>query len=451
MGTFELHLPDIGEGIAEAELVTWLVGVGDQVRVDDPVAEVMTDKATVDLPSPVDGTVAWLAVEAGHRIAVGAPVMRFDVEGDDGASVEPAVSVAASTGTSTKPASAPPQPEPDPVAAMVAARFPATRAAGIQPVAPSPTASDPAQSPRYQPARVVTGPSGRVLATPAVRRRAAEAGVDLRLLRGTGPAGRVEHGDLDRFLDGATAVPSAGPAGPTADTAVTDIPVTGVRRVIAENMAEAAAHIPHITYVEEVDVTELERLRQHLNERRADANQKLTPLAFVVRAMVVAVADQPGVNARFDDNAMVVHRFGAVHVGIATQTPKGLMVPVLRHAETRDVWDCAQEIHRLSTATREGSIERPELSGSTITVTSLGALGGLVTTPIINRPEVAVVGVNKMQVRPVWDGGGFTPRTMMNLSSSFDHRIIDGWDAAVFVGRVKELLEQPALLFMGGR
>lgn len=456
MGTFELRLPDIGEGIAEAELVTWLVGVGDHVRVDDPVAEVMTDKATVDLPSPVDGTVAWLAVEAGHRIAVGAPVMRFDVEGDDGPSAEPAASVAASAGTSAKPASALPQPGPDPAAAVAAAAVaaagsPATGAAGARPAAPSPTASDPAQPPRRQPARVVTGPSGRALAAPAVRRRAAEAGVDLRLVRGTGPAGRVEHGDLDRFLDGATAVPPAGPAEPIADTAVTDVPVTGVRRVIAENMAEAAAHIPHITYVEEVDVTELERLRQHLNERRADGDRKLTPLAFVVRALVAAIADQPGVNARFDDDAMVVHRFGAVHVGIATQTPKGLMVPVLRHAEARGVWDCAREIHRLSTAAREGTIERSELSGSTITVTSLGALGGLITTPIINRPEVAVVGVNKMQVRPVWDGGGFTPRTTMNLSSSFDHRIIDGWDAAVFVGRVKELLEQPALMFMGGR
>lgn len=448
MGTFELRLPDIGEGIAEAELVTWLVDIGDQVRVDDPVAEVMTDKATVDLPSPVDGTVAWLAVDAGQRIAVGAPVMRFDVDGGDGTSAEPDASVAVSASTGARPASVLAEPEPDPAAATAAAGSPATGAVGARPVASSPTASDPAQPPRNQPARVVTGPSGRVLAAPAVRRRAAEAGVDLRLVRGTGPAGRVEHGDLDRFLDGTTTVLSTGPI---ADRAVTDVPVTGVRRVIAENMAEAAAHIPHITYVEEVDVTELERLRQHLNEGRADGDRKLTPLAFVVQALVAAVADHPGVNARFDDDTMVVHRFGAVHVGIATQTPKGLMVPVLRHAETRDVWDCAREIHRLSTAAREGNIERSELSGSTITVTSLGAIGGLITTPIINRPEVAVIGVNKMQVRPVWDGAGFTPRTTMNLSSSFDHRIIDGWDAAVFVGRVKELLEQPALLFMGGR
>lgn len=448
MGTFVLRLPDIGEGIAEAELVTWLVGVGDHVRVDDPVAEVMTDKATVDLPSPVDGTVAWLAVDEGNRVAVGAPVMQFNIEGDDDASTEPATSGGSSAITRAKTASAIPQPQPDP-ADVAAGGSPVAGVAGAVPPTPPPTASDPALLPGRQPARVVTGPNGRALAAPAVRRRAVEAGVDLRLVRGSGPAGRIQHGDLDRFLDDATAVLPAVAARPTADTTVTDVPVTGIRRVIAENMADTVTHIPHITYVEEVDVTELERLRQHLNDRRADSDQKLTPLAFVVRALVVAIADHPEVNARFDDDTMVVHRFGAVHVGIATQTPRGLMVPVLHHAEARDVWECAQEIHRLSTAARNGTIERCELSGSTITITSLGTLGGLVTTPIINRPEVAIVGVNKMHVSPVWDGAMFTPRTMMNLSSSFDHRIIDGWDAAVFVGQVKELIEQPALMFTG--
>ncbi|MDA8280443.1 MAG: dihydrolipoamide acetyltransferase family protein [Actinomycetota bacterium] len=455
MGTFELRLPDIGEGIAEAELVTWLVGVGDHVRVDDPVAEVMTDKATVDLPSPVDGTVAWLAVEEGIRIAVGAPVMRFDIEGAGNAPAEPAapdVSALHGMVDDTTASTHPPSPLPDHTDAVPApGGFPAHLTPGAQPPTPPAAASDRAPALKSRPPLLVTAPSSRPLAAPAVRRRAAEAGVDLRMVRGSGPAGRIEHSDLDRFHDRTTSSVPTGPAIPTMHASTTDVAVTGVRRVIAENMTEAARRIPHITYVEEVDVTELERLRQHMNDRRADGSPKLTPLAFIVRALVAAVADHPDVNARFDDDEMVVHRFGAVHVGIATQTPKGLIVPVLRHAEARDVWDCAAEIHRLSIAARGRSVERSDLSGSTITITSLGALGGVITTPIINRPEVTIVGINKMQVRPVWDGSGFTPRTMMNLSSSFDHRIIDGWDAAVFIGRIKELVEQPALMFMGRR
>lgn len=454
MGTFELRLPDIGEGIAEAELVTWIVGVGDYVRVDDPVAEVMTDKATVVLPSPVDGTVAWLAVEEGNRIAVGAPMMRFDAEGVGDALVEPAApdeSAPHDTANRKTAPTHPPSRQPDYADAVpVPEGSPAHLVPGAQPPTPPPATSDPATALEPRSSRLVTGPNGRPLAAPSVRRRAAEAGVDLRLVRGRGPGGRIEHGDLDCFLDGATSSLPTGLA-TTTHASTTDIPITGVRRVIAENMAEAARLIPHITYVEEVDVTEFERLRQHMNDWRAAGSPKLTPLAFIVRALVTAIADHPGVNARFDDDAMVVHRSSAVHVGIATQTPKGLMVPVLHHAEARDVWDCADEIHRLSTAARDGSVERSDLSGSTITITSLGALGGVITTPIINRPEVAILGINKMQVRPVWDGSGFTPRTMMNLSSSFDHRIIDGWDAAVFVGRIKELIEQPALMFVEKR
>lgn len=461
MGTYELRLPDIGEGVAEAELVTWLVGLGDRVRVDDPVAEVMTDKATVELPSPVDGTVAWLAVEEGHRVAVGAPVMRFEVASSDRAIGTAGASTGAALGafdTTSVPTTRPLR-SAQPVEGMdvdgITSPGPARSALGPMSDAgdmSAEAAREGTAPPSLHTTVFVTGPGGRPLAAPAVRRRAVEAGVDLRLVRGSGPAGRIEHGDLDRYVDGATAAAPAGPAPATAtaNTTITDVPVTGVRRAIAQNMAQAAKRIPHITYVEEVDVTELERLRSYLNGRRSDDRCKLTPLVFVVRALVTAIAEHPAVNARFDDDAMIVQRFGGVHVGIATQTPKGLVVPVVRHAEARDVWDCAGEIRRLATAARQGTIGHSELSGSTITVTSLGVLGGIATTPIINRPEVAIVGVNKMQVRPVWDGSGFAPRTMVNLSSSFDHRIIDGWDAAAFVGRVKQLMEQPALMFMEG-
>lgn len=456
MGIFELRLPDIGEGVAEAELVRWLVGPGDRVRVDDPVAEVMTDKATVELPSPVNGSVAWLAVEEGHRVAVGAPVIRFEVDASHSEPEPAAASTGPARGAPGINSMPPTRPLPSP-------RFPeGVGGDGGSVGSPPPRAPEPvpgADSVSAEAAREdtapstapVVGPGSRPLAAPAVRRRAAEAGVDLRLLRGSGPAGRIEHDDLDRYLDAAAATAPAAATASTANTTVTDVPVTGIRRVIAENMADAATRIPHITYVEEVDVTDLERLRAHLNGRRLDSRCKLTPLAFVVRALVTAIADHPAVNARFDDDAMVVHRFGGVHVGIATQTPKGLVVPVLRHAEARDVWECAEEILRLATAARQGTVERSELSGSTITISSLGALGGIITTPIINRPEVAIVGVNKMQVRPVWDGSRFIPRTMVNLSSAFDHRIIDGWDAAAFISRVKECMEQPALMFMEGR
>lgn len=456
MSTFELRLPDIGEGIVEAELVTWLVRVGDHVRIDDPVAEVMTDKATVELPSPVDGTVAWLAVEEGHRIAVGAPVLRFEVEGSDDILDEPLMPAKSAVPGVTarepaRPVSSSHQHDPSDItltqASSAASREVAPQAGTWPPVTP-PLASSSTPQPNLVPRELATGPSGRALAAPAVRRRAAEMGVDIRLVKGSGPAGRIEHGDLDRFIDGASEAGSASAVVRSADTTVTDVSVSGLRRVIAQNMAEAASRIPHITYVEEVDVTELERLRQHLNDRRPDDRGKLTPLAFVVRALVTAISDYPEVNARFDDEVNVAHRFGGVHVGIATQTPRGLMVPVLRHAEARDISNSAEEIRRLSMAARNGTIEPSELSGSTITITSLGALGGVITTPIINRPEVAIIGVNKMEVRPVWQGNAFTPRTMMNLSSSFDHRIIDGWDAAVFIARLKELLELPALMFM---
>jgi 2-oxoisovalerate dehydrogenase E2 component (dihydrolipoyl transacylase) len=285
------------------------------------------------------------------------------------------------------------------------------------------------------------------LASPAVRLRAREAGIDLRQVRGTGPAGRIGHEDIDAFM---AAGPRAAPAAATKrDMSVTEVKVVGLRRRIAEKMTLAKSRIPHITYVEEVDVTDLEHLRGKLNrEKQEEAKPKLTLLPFLVRAIVKAVAEQPGINANFDDEAGIVHRHGGVHVGIAAQTPSGLMVPVLHHAEARDIFECAAEIARLTEAARAGTARREELSGSTITITSLGAIGGIVTTPVINHPEVAIVGVNKIAVRPHWDGSQFVPRRMMNLSCGFDHRVVDGWDAAIFVQRLKALLETPALIFV---
>ncbi|MDN2568523.1 2-oxo acid dehydrogenase subunit E2, partial [Aquibium sp. A9E412] len=282
-----------------------------------------------------------------------------------------------------------------------------------------------------------------------VRLRAREAGVDLRRMPGSGPAGRITHDDLDAFLKSGGAPAGAGRAR-LPDTSVEEVPVRGLRRRIAERMALAAARIPHITYVEEVDVTALEELRARLNAGERPDRPRLTVMPFLMLAMVRAIAEHPHLNARYDDEANIVHRHGGVHIGMAAQTASGLMVPVVRHVEARDLWDCAAEVNRLAEAARAGTATREELSGSTITVTSLGPLGGIVTTPVINHPEVAIVGVNKIVTRPVWQDGGFVPRRMMNLSSSFDHRIIDGWDAAVFVQRIKALLETPATIFLEG-
>jgi 2-oxoisovalerate dehydrogenase E2 component (dihydrolipoyl transacylase) len=282
-----------------------------------------------------------------------------------------------------------------------------------------------------------------------VRLRAKESGIDLRQVIGTGPAGRITHEDLDLFISrGAEPVPAQ--IGLVRKTAVEEIKVTGLRRRIAEKMSLSTSRIPHITYVEEVDMTALEDLRATMNRDRKPEQPKLTVLPFLMRALIKTVAEQPGVNATFDDHAGIIHRHAAVHIGIATQTPAGLTVPVVRHAEARTIWDCAAELNRLAEAARTGTATRDELTGSTITISSLGALGGIASTPVINHPEVAIVGVNKMATRPVWDGAQFVPRKIMNLSSSFDHRVIDGWDAATFVQRLKTLLETPALIFVEG-
>ncbi len=409
MGEFVIKMPDVGEGVAEAELVEWHVKTGDPVREDMVIAAVMTDKATVEIPSPVNGTVTWLAGEVGDRIAVKAPLVRIETAG---AAVEP------------EPAAVPQPPSAEPVKAEVPK--------------PAPKAVAPTATPVEKP-----------LAAPSVRLFARESGVDLRQVQGSGPAGRILREDVEQYLNQGAA-PASVRSGLAKKTATEEIKLTGLRRRIAEKMVLSTSRIPHITYVEEVDMTALEELRATMNADRKAEHPKLTILPFLMRALVKAISGQPDVNATFDDDAGIITRHSAVHIGIATQTPAGLTVPVVRHAEARGIFDCAVEMNRLAEAARSGTATRDELSGSTITISSLGALGGIVSTPVINHPEVAIIGVNKIATRPVWDGTQFVPRKMMNLSSSFDHRIIDGWDAATFVQRIRTLLETPALIFIEG-
>jgi 2-oxoisovalerate dehydrogenase E2 component (dihydrolipoyl transacylase) len=405
MAEFVIKMPDVGEGVAEAELVEWHVKPGDPVQEDMVLAAVMTDKATVEIPSPVAGTVVWLAAEVGDIVAVKAPLLRLEVGGDADAEMAPAV--VAKVPESAKP----------------------NKQAAAASLAAAPTRD---HKPR---------------ASPAVRRQAQDKGIDLRQVHGSGPAERITHEDLDLFLS-AGASSTSTPSGLLRKTAIEEIRITGLRRKIAEKMSIATSRIPHITYVEEVDVTDLEDLRATMNKERKPDQPKLTILPFLMRAMVKTIAEQPGVNATFDDATATITRYGAVHIGIATKTPAGLTVPVVRHAEARGIWDCAAEVARLAEAARTASAQRDELTGSTITITSLGALGGIASTPVINHPEVAIIGVNKIAVRPQWDGSQFAPRKMMNLSSSFDHRVVDGWDAATFIQRIKTLLETPALIFI---
>ncbi|MEQ8400656.1 MAG: dihydrolipoamide acetyltransferase family protein [Roseitalea porphyridii] len=427
MGVYTIVLPDVGEGIAEAELVEWNVAVGDTVREDDVLGTVMTDKAAVEVPSTVTGRVVWLAGEPGDTLAIGSKFIQLDVDGqgndasagDGMASAEPAAE------------------EPRTVAGTV----PAMPSDPSTPVRPDSSSPDPEEF--LQRTSVA---QRKPIASPAVRKRAREAGVDLRQVTGSGPAGRIGHDDLDAFIAGGGR-PVAG-GGRQAATGTTTRKVVGMRRRIAEKMALSKSRIPHITIVEEVDVTALEALRAQLNAQHAEDRGKLTVLPFIATALVRGIQSHPGMNARFDDEAGEVEEHAAVHIGIATQTEAGLAVPVVNHAEARSLWDLAAEIDRLATTTRDGKATRDELTGSTITITSLGPLGAIATTPIINHPEVAIVGVNKMAMRPIWDGAAFQPRMMMNLSCSFDHRVIDGWDAATFVRTLKTHLETPALLFL---
>ncbi len=429
-GNYVFKLPDVGEGTAEAELVAWHVAVGDAVAEDQLLAEIMTDKATVELTSPVAGRVSALHGTAGQQVPVGGPLVSFDVEG--------AGNVAAS---------APPS-KPAPQASV-----PPEGGKTPTPVSPPPGRRPAAQPPEAgkSVSRTAQTPGVRPLASPAVRKRARELGLELQFIPGSGPAGRIEHGDLDAFLAGGSRPAAPAATGSTYAPAegTTEVRIIGLRRKIAEKMAESVRRIPHITYVEEIDVTALEELRAHLNAQNKGTDRpKLNLLPFIARAIVVALRDQPQINSHYDDEAGVLTQHAAVHLGIAAQTRNGLMVPVVRHAEARDPYDTALEIARVSGAAKDGSAKREELTGSTITITSLGTLGGVVHTPIINHPEVAIVGPNKIAERVVVRDGQMVVRKMMNLSSSFDHRIVDGHDAAVFVQRIKGLLEQPATLWM---
>ena len=417
MGTHVIKMPDIGEGIAEVELSVWHVKVGDMVVEDQVLADVMTDKAMVDIPSPVHGKVIALGGEPGEVMAVGSILISIEVEGAGNAKEAPAVS------------------EPVKAAAVVEAK-------------PAPVESKPAPAVIKAQAPVAREADERPLASPAVRKHALDAGIQLRLVQGSGPAGRILHEDLDAYLLQRPAHTHSA-ANPYAErTSEEQIPVIGMRRKIAQRMQDATRRAAHFSYVEEIDVTALDELRVHLNEKHGATRGKLTLLPFIVRAMVVALRDFPQINARYDDEAQVITRLGAVHVGVATQSDVGLMVPVVRHAEARSLWGNAEEIARLATAARTGKASRDELSGSTITLTSLGALGGIVSTPVLNLPEVAIVGVNRIVERPMVVKGQIVVRKMMNLSSSFDHRVVDGMDAAQFIQAIRGLLEQPASLFL---
>jgi len=425
MGTHVIKMPDIGEGIAQVELVEWFVKVGDTVTEDQVVADVMTDKATVEIPSPVSGKVLALGGQPGEVMAVGSELIRIEVEGA-GNHQEGASKVA-------EPTPAPPVAEP------VGASLPREEASKPTPPAPS----------AHQPSPIVPRAAGeRPLASPAIRKRALDAGIELRFVHGSGPAGRILHEDLDAFLTKPTQSTQGASAGYSKRTDSEQIPVIGLRRKIAQRMQDAKRRVAHFSYVEEIDVTALEELRVHLNKKWGDSRGKLTLLPFLVRAMVVALREFPQINATYDDEAQVITRHGAVHVGIATQGDNGLMVPVLRNAEAGSLWNNAGEIVRLANAARGNKASREELSGSTITLTSLGALGGIVSTPVVNTPEVAIVGVNRMVERPMVINGQIVIRKMMNLSSSFDHRVVDGMDAALFIQAIRGLLEQPASLFV---
>ncbi|AIL62950.1 dihydrolipoamide acetyltransferase family protein [Pseudomonas alkylphenolica] len=426
MGTHVIKMPDIGEGIAQVELVEWFVKVGDTVTEDQVVADVMTDKATVEIPSPVSGKVLALGGQPGEVMAVGSELIRIEVEG---------------AGNLQESASKPAEPAPPVPAAAPAVGAGLPREEANKPTSPAPST--------HQPAPIVPREANeRPLASPAVRKRALDAGIELRYVHGSGPAGRILHEDLDAFLTQPTLSTQSAPGGYAKRSDSEQIPVIGLRRKIAQRMQDAKRRVAHFSYVEEIDVTALEELRLHLNKKWGDSRGKLTLLPFLVRAMVVALREFPQINATYDDEAQVITRHGAVHVGIATQGDNGLMVPVLRHAEAGSLWSNAGEIVRLANAARGNKASREELSGSTITLTSLGALGGIVSTPVVNTPEVAIVGVNRMVERPMVINGQIVIRKMMNLSSSFDHRVVDGMDAALFIQAIRGLLEQPASLFV---
>ena len=422
MARFEFRLPDIGEGIAEAEIVGWHVKVGDRVSEDQGVADMMTDKATVEMESPVSGIVTELAGDVGDMVPIGSTLLVIETEGEEEA--PPRATSAEPVGEPTRVIEKVPEPE----------REPGTDQSPPLHFIPAPHPEATEIS--------IPQPAAQALASPAVRARAKELGIDLARIKAR-EDGRIRHADLDAFLS-YSAGQGYRPAG--AKRADEEIKVIGMRRRIAENMAASKRNIPHFTYVEEIDVTQLEDMRGDLNANRGD-RPKLTLLPLLIVAICKAVPGFPMINARFDDEAGVVTRHGAVHLGMATQTDAGLMVPVIRNAQDRNVWQLAAEITRLAEAARSGKAKSEELSGSTLTITSLGPLGGIATTPVINRPEVAIIGPNRVIERPVIRNGEIVAAKLMNLSISCDHRVVDGWDAASFVQAIRKLLETPVLLF----
>lgn len=410
MSEYIFKLPDLGEGTVESEIAEWFISVGDQVNEEDAVGTMMTDKAAVELSSPVSGKVIKLAGEPGDIIAVGAPLVVFETDAER--AEEPAEDAVEQAAETTTEPLAEPEPEPQ--------------------------------------AQEATLDRKRVMTSPAIRRRAKELGVDLSLVPGSGPGGRITRTDFDQYIkrQAAAGGRAAAPAAVTPAPATTEVKVIGLRRIIAERMSEAKREIPHFAYVEEIDITELEALRKHLNGKQTDPAGRLTLLPFLGLALIRALRDFPQCNTTHDKARNVLVRHGAVNLGIATQTPDGLKVPVVHNAHGLSIDALAAEIRRVSQAAKDNSAKKEELSGSTITITSLGKLGGIVSTPVINQPEVAIIGVNRAVERPVVMNGQVAVRLMMNLSSSFDHRFVDGYDAAAMIQSIKEMLEHPATIFL---
>ncbi|MEC7503053.1 MAG: dihydrolipoamide acetyltransferase family protein [Candidatus Thermoplasmatota archaeon] len=428
MAKYDFKLPDIGEGVVEGEVVTWHVSVGDSVSEDDPIVDVMTDKATVTIPSPTDGTVLSLNGEVGDMIAVGSVLIEFDTDGT--ALESPSDAEEPEVVEEEKP-----EVEKKPPAKI-------ERKVEVK----EPEISKPIE--RSAP-EIPVSSSKTVLASPAVRRRARESGIDLSSLNGSGPAGRIRHADIDAFVAGGGAVMGAPPvAYSTKRSGISEVKIVGLRRKISEQMVKSAFSIPHFSYFEEVDVTELEALRQALNASRGEDQPKLTYLPFIMLALAKIMPEHPECNGHFYDEEGVVHRHEAVNLGIATQTDRGLYVPVVKNVEAMDVWQAASDLIRVSGAARTGTASLDDLTGSTFTITSLGREGGLGATPIINHPEMAILGVHKAREMPVVRSGNIVVRRIMNLSSSFDHRVIDGADGASLVQHLKRMLEHPAMIFM---
>lgn len=431
MSRYVFKMPDLGEGTVSAEVLKWYVAPGDVVAEDQIIAEVMTEKAAIEVPAPCSGRVVSIHGQPGEMVAVGSELIVFDTAGGAAA------------------ADVPPQADGPAKVAVEPAETPARSPAAAN------GAAAPAGAPRAARSAVAER-AGRVMASPATRRRAKQAGLDLACIEGSGPGGRITRGDLEAALaEGpkAAAAPAgsiarSGGGGPAARSGVTEIRVIGLRRVIANRMAEAKRTIPHFAYVEEVDVTELESLREHLNSQKRKDQPSLTYLPFIALALARVLEDFPQCNATYDAERNVILQHAPVHLGIATQTPDGLKVPVVRNLESLTLWQAAEALRAAAERARTNKSTREELAGSTITLTSLGKLGGIVSTPVINAPEVGIVGVNKAIERPVVLNGAIAVRRMMNLSSSFDHRFVDGFDAAAMIQALKQRLEHPATIFM---